>query len=90
MRSDLGVSIAIRTFNGAEFFQTQLESILSEFCPPDEMAFCDDGSTDGTVDLAQEVLHGWPGIARILRNERRLGYTKNLERAIQPTTFEKL
>lgn len=40
------VSVAMCTFNGAAFVEAQLESILTQSRPPDEIILCDDRSTD--------------------------------------------
>ena len=42
------VSIAMTTFNGEKFLNTQLESILKQTVKPDELIVCDDCSTDRT------------------------------------------
>lgn len=49
------------SFNGAEYIRPQIESILSQLLPGDELVISDDGSTDGTLeiirDLADERIH---------------------------------
>lgn len=69
------ISVAMCTYNGAEFLPAQLESIFAQTRPPDEIVICDDGSTDGTTSLIPDnvVLH---------RNEQNLGTVKNFEKAI--------
>lgn len=42
------------TFNGVAYLRPQLESILSQLGPENELVISDDGSEDGTLD----VLHG--------------------------------
>lgn len=81
----LKASVAMCTFNGAEFVATQLESILAQSRPPDEIILCDDGSTDATVEIAEKIAHHHPDRIRIFRNERRLGYLRNFEAAINRT-----
>ncbi len=82
----LKASVAICTFNGEEFVSTQLESILAQSRPPDEIILCDDGSTDATVNIAEEIAHQHPGKIRIFRNQRNLGYCRNFEAAISRTS----
>jgi glycosyltransferase involved in cell wall biosynthesis len=74
--------VALCTYNGARFLEAQLESILRQSRPIDELVVCDDGSTDETLTIverfairAQFPVHTW-------RNETRLGSTKNFEKAI--------
>jgi glycosyltransferase involved in cell wall biosynthesis len=80
------VSVAMCTFNGAAFVEAQLESILAQSRSPDEIVVCDDGSTDGTVDLAAKIAQKYPDKIRIIRNERRLGYCRNFELAVTLVT----
>jgi glycosyltransferase involved in cell wall biosynthesis len=70
------VSVALCTYNGGRFIAEQLRSITAQTRPVDEIIVCDDGSTDDTVAEVESA-----GIA-VVRNERRLGVTKNFERAI--------
>ena len=65
------------TYNGAEFLQAQLESILAQTRPPDEIVVCDDGSTDDT----EAVLKRFSGLVLHL-NKQNLGSVKNFEQAI--------
>ena len=69
------ISVAMCTYNGAQFLPAQLESIFAQTRPPDEIVICDDGSTDETISLIPDtvVLH---------RNEQNLGAVKNFEKAI--------
>ncbi len=68
------ISVAMCTYNGAEFLPAQLESIAAQTRPADEIVICDDGSTDDTTLLISgNVLH---------KNEKNLGTVKNFEKAI--------
>ena len=69
------ISVAMCTYNGAQFLPAQLESIFAQTRPPDEIVICDDGSTDETISLIPDtvVLH---------RNEQNLGTVKNFEKTI--------
>lgn len=83
---DFKISVAMCTFNGAAFVEAQLESILAQSRCPGEIIICDDGSTDGTIDVAKKIAHKCPDRIRIVRNEQRLGYCRNFESAIRLTT----
>ena len=83
---DFKVSVAMCTFNGAAFVEAQLESILAQSRSPDEIILCDDGSTDGTIDVAKKISGKYPDKIRIFQNERRLGCCRNFERAISLVT----
>ncbi len=47
------VSIVIPCYNGAPYLEGTLESALSQTIPPDEILFIDDGSTDGSGEIAR-------------------------------------
>lgn len=44
------ISVCMATHNGEKYIKEQLESILSQLEPSDEVVVSDDGSTDGTLD----------------------------------------
>jgi len=46
------VSCVVPVFNGERFLGEALESILTQTCPPDEIVVVDDGSTDGSAQIA--------------------------------------
>lgn len=76
------ISIAMATYNGANFLQEQLDSFLSQTRQPDELVVCDDGSTDGTVSILENFSRNAPFDVLIYRNDTNLGYTKNFEKAL--------
>jgi glycosyltransferase involved in cell wall biosynthesis len=80
--SDLTISLAMCTFNGKRFLGAQLESIGAQSRPPDELVICDDGSSDGSVELIREFARHAPFPTRLVVNERNLGSTRNFEPAI--------
>ena len=45
------ISVCIATHNGERYVKEQLESILSQLGPDDEVVISDDGSTDKTIDV---------------------------------------
>ena len=52
--SDVKISVAMCTYNGADFLSDQLESIIAQSRLPDEIVVCDDGSTDETQTLLKQ------------------------------------
>ena len=45
------ISVCIATHNGDRFIKDQLNSILCQLAPDDEVVISDDGSTDKTLDI---------------------------------------
>lgn len=79
----MDVSVALCTYNGAKYVDAQLQSILGQSRPPDEIVVCDDGSTDGTLEIVDDYVEEYPDTIRVHQNESTLGVTKNFEKAIR-------
>jgi len=76
------LSVAMCTFDGAPFLEEQLVSIGEQSRPPDELVICDDGSSDGSFEAIERFSRAAPFPVRLVVNGRRLGPTKNFEKAI--------
>ncbi|HST23189.1 MAG TPA: glycosyltransferase family 2 protein [Blastocatellia bacterium] len=83
MKAVTKISVAMCTYNGAKYLQEQLESISTQTRMPDELILCDDGSTDGTLEIAEKFAARCAFPMRIYVNETNLGSTKNFEKAIE-------
>ncbi len=75
-------SIAMCTYNGEKYIREQLESIIGQTLPPDEIVICDDCSKDHTIQVVRDTLKNWDGRWTLVCNEKNLGYKKNFEKAI--------
>ena len=71
------------TYNGERFLKEQIDSILQQTCPPDEIIICDDCSGDHTAQIARSILAKWTGAWQVIENESNLGFRKNFEKVIQ-------
>lgn len=80
------ISVALCTFNGGHFIGPQLESILGQSLPPQEVIICDDASSDNTVDIVKRIASKCSTDINIILNKPQLGCIKNFEKAIQQTT----
>ncbi len=78
------VSVALCTYNGEAFVGDQLRSILDQETPALEVVISDDGSTDGTLAIIDDVTKGYPGPTdiRLTHTTRVGGVTQNFDRAI--------
>lgn len=80
------VGVALCTYNGARYLQAQLDSILAQSAPVDEVVVGDDGSSDQTMALLQafSIRAGARGIrVEVLQHARNLGYVLNFADALQ-------
>lgn len=52
------ISVAVATYNGERYLREQLDSILANLTPEDEIVIADDGSTDRTLDIIRSYQNG--------------------------------
>lgn len=78
------VSVALGVFNGEMYITEQVESILNQSLPVDELIVSDDASSDASVSIVQDIIKNTRSETTItlVINEENAGYTKNFERAI--------
>jgi glycosyltransferase involved in cell wall biosynthesis len=76
------ISVALCTYNGARFLPEQLESLLSQTRPPEEVVVCDDCSRDRTAELLESFAAKAPFPVRLHYNPRNLGSTRNFQQVI--------
>jgi glycosyltransferase involved in cell wall biosynthesis len=81
MNKPISISVAMATYNGADYISQQLESLASQMNYPLELVACDDGSTDETVSILEDFSAKAPFPIRIYRNERNLGFADNFLKA---------
>ena len=74
------ISVALCTYNGAEFLPQQLDSLLAQDWDNLEIVAVDDGSTDGTRGILQHYASRDSRISVHL-NDRNLGFLLNFEKA---------
>ncbi|AZD56205.1 glycosyltransferase [Pseudomonas chlororaphis subsp. aurantiaca] len=73
------VSVCIATYNGADFIREQLDSILMQIPQDSEVLIGDDGSTDETIRIIEEVNDSR---IEVIKNPSNLGYIRNFESLI--------
>ncbi len=82
----LKVSVAMCTYNGEAFIEQQLDSILRQTRPPDELIISDDGSSDRTLDIVRRLTADCSFPVVVRQNDHNLGDIKNFEKAVEATT----
>jgi glycosyltransferase involved in cell wall biosynthesis len=82
----LKISVACCTYNGERFLRRQIDSILGQSTPPDEIVICDDCSTDDTPRILKEYRAKYGDRIRAVFNDRNIGPIRNFEQAIKMTS----
>jgi glycosyltransferase involved in cell wall biosynthesis len=88
-RIPAAVSVALCTFQGAGFVAEQVASILSQSHPATELVVADDGSTDGTVAIIEQLVAEYPAAPSLVLlppETRPLGVAGNFARALAACT----
>lgn len=77
------LSVALCTYNGAQYLPEQLDSIARQTRPPDELVVIDDVSSDATLAILHDFAARVPFAVCIEQNPHNIGSTRNFERAIR-------
>jgi glycosyltransferase involved in cell wall biosynthesis len=77
------VSIALATFNGAQFLEEQLDSLLGQTFTDLEIVISDDRSDDRTPEILQSYASRYPDTIRLHLHDTNVGYVRNFERCLQ-------
>lgn len=82
------ISVAMATYNGADFITEQLQSILNQTKQVDEVIICDDRSKDNTVEVIEKFVadNNCADKIKIWVNEKNLGYASNFIKTLRKTT----
>ena len=68
-------SVCMATYNGARFIKEQIDSILPQLAPDDELIVSDDGSTDGTLEILANYAAKDDRV-RVLNHEKSPAYAR--------------
>jgi glycosyltransferase involved in cell wall biosynthesis len=78
----MNLSVSMITFQGAAYLKAQMDSILSQSIPVQEIIVCDDGSTDGTREILRDYVSRFPQI-KVHFNEKNLGTVANMQQCLR-------
>jgi glycosyltransferase involved in cell wall biosynthesis len=76
------LSVVLPNYNHAKLIGRALAALLAQERAPDEIIVIDDGSTDDSVRIIDEIAADAPTI-RILRNEKNIGVIATLQRGLE-------
>lgn len=77
------ISVCMASYNGAKYIEEQIQSILIQLKPTDELVISDDGSTDGTLDAVSSIDDKR---IKVYRNSLPHGVAANFNNAIYHST----
>lgn len=86
MNTKIRVSVALCTHNGGAFIREQVESILAQTLPVNEIIIGDDASTDDTIAIIEGLLKNTSVHYQVRRHNPGLGVRDNFTDAISATT----
>ena len=72
------ISVLMGIYNCASTLQEALDSLYAQTCQDFKVVLCDDGSSDNTLQIAEQNAHLHPNVV-VIKNERNMGlnYTLN-------------
>jgi len=77
------IAVALCTYNGEKYLPALLDSLITQDDQPDELVVCDDGSSDGTLDIINNFSTKASFPVRVIRNTKTIGVAANFAKAIQ-------
>lgn len=76
------ISVALCSYNGEKYIREQIQSILDQTVSVDEIVVCDDGSTDDTIQIIENIQKKTSVEINIYCNKTNLGVCANFQKAV--------
>jgi len=76
------VSVLLSNYNDGKYLRESVPALCEQTRPPDEVLIVDDGSTDDSLSVIEDLARRYPCI-RILRNEGNCGQLYSINRALR-------
>jgi glycosyltransferase involved in cell wall biosynthesis len=77
------ISVALCTYNGEQYIEAQLRSIVNQTWPVDEIIICDDRSSDDTINILKRFSQEGFKDVKVFTNSKNVGAKFNFEKALQ-------
>jgi len=81
LRQSVTVSVLLCNYNDSRYLPDSLGAICNQTRPPDEVVVLDDGSTDDSLQVIEDVARRYPFV-RVLKNETNRGLLYSINRAL--------
>lgn len=76
------LSVILTNYNDSSFLPRAVKDIFEQSLPPDELIIVDDGSTDNSVIIAEQLARQYPSI-RLVKTETNMGIPFSLRRGLE-------
>lgn len=76
------ISVIVTSYNYGHFLPAAIDSILQQDKLPEEVIIFDDGSCDGTTEVANDYQTRLPKLVKFYRNEKNQGIIKTFNEAV--------
>lgn len=77
------ISVLMGIYNCVDTLSEAIDSILAQTCTGWELILCDDGSADGTYEVAHRYQQLYPEQIVLLKNDKNLGLNQTLNRCLE-------
>lgn len=81
-------SVVIATYNGENYIEEQLNSILNQTLKPNEIVICDDLSTDNTLKILHQVKKRTTVPIKVFQHKKNMGVRSSFSDAIRVASEE--
>lgn len=84
----MDVAVVVATYNQVEYVAEALESVLEQRYAPSHIVVTDDGSVDGTQDVAREYEREYPDIVTTALSETNRGIPQNFNEGLEKVSAD--
>jgi len=82
-REIVPVTVVIPVYNGADYIEDAIQSVLNQTCDVEEILICDNKSTDNTIGVLEKIIkNSVYKRFRVIRKYENEGYIKNMNTCI--------
>ena len=77
------ISVLMGIYNCEQTLREALDSLLAQTCQDFKVIMCDDGSKDGTMEIASSYVRRYPEKFLLIQNEKNMGLNFTLNHCLE-------